>query len=88
MNEARFAMTTGRSEPKGDRLDALRRKYAYLPDLLAVRAFLYEREKNLERARETVEIAMLMTLEPRLKEGFRRRLESYRAGKIPPPPGG
>ncbi len=88
MNEARFAMTTGRSEPKGDQLDALRRKYAYLPDLLAVRAFLYEREKNLDRARETVEIALLMTLEPRLKEGFRQRLEAYRAGKIPPPPGG
>jgi tetratricopeptide (TPR) repeat protein len=88
MNEARFAMTTGRSEPKGDRLDALRAKYAYLPDLLAVRALLYERQKNLERARETVEIALLMTLEPRLKEGFQRRLEAYRAGKIPPPHGG
>jgi tetratricopeptide (TPR) repeat protein len=88
MNEIRFALTTGRAEPEGTKLDVLRRKYGYLPDLLAVRAFLYEREKNLERARETIEIALLMTLQPRIREGFRKRLDTYpKEPPAAPPPG-
>ncbi|MDP3938501.1 MAG: hypothetical protein Q8R92_10245, partial [Deltaproteobacteria bacterium] len=86
MNEVRFAMTTGRAEPTGERLDELGRTYNYLPDLLAVRAVLYERMKDMQRAQETIEIALLMTLNREVREMFEKRVEIYKSGKVPPSP--
>jgi tetratricopeptide (TPR) repeat protein len=86
VNEIRFAMTTGRDKPTGEKLDGLRRSYPYLPDVFAVRALLYERKKDLEDAKETIEMALLMTLDDDQRLAFQKRLESYKKGTIPPPP--
>ena len=86
VNEVRFAMTTGRNKPTGEKLDEMRKAYPYLPDVFAVRALLYERKKDLENARETIEIALLMTLSEEMKDAFQKRLESYKKGVVPPPP--
>ncbi len=86
MNEVRFAMTTGRAEVTGKRLDKLGRTYNYLPDLLMVRAILYEQIKDLKRAEETIEIALLMTLNREVREMFEKRVAIYKSGKVPPSP--
>lgn len=86
MNEARYAITTGREKPTGARLNQIARTYDYLPDLLAVRAMLYERQKDLEKAGETLRIALLMNLNREVRKAFEKRLKIYESGKIPPSP--
>jgi tetratricopeptide (TPR) repeat protein len=86
LNEIRFAMTTKREKPTGQKLDEIALKYSYLPDVFAVRAILFERKKDLEGAREAVEIALLMNLDETKKAAFKSRLEAYKKGVIPPPP--
>jgi Tfp pilus assembly protein PilF len=86
MNEIRFALTTKRSEPNGDRLNSLIKTIPYLHDVLAVRTLLYERMEDLERAEETVRIALLMNMETAKKEAFEKRLDAYKRGEIPSAP--
>jgi Tfp pilus assembly protein PilF len=85
LNEIRFAMTTKREKPTGQKLDEIALKYNYLPDVFAVRALLFERKKDLQGAREAVEIALLMNLDEAKKAAFQSRLEAYKKGVIPPP---
>lgn len=85
-NEIRFAMTTKREEPNGAKLDAMIKDVPFLPDVFAVRAILFERKKDLEGAKETIEIVLLMSLDSDKRASFKARLDAYQKGEIPPPP--
>ena len=87
-NEIRFAMTTGREKASGVKLDGMIKDYPYLPDVFAVRAILYERMKDLDGAKETIEMVLLMSLDSDKRAAFQARLDAYKKGAIPPPPPG
>ncbi|MFQ5457785.1 MAG: tetratricopeptide repeat protein [Myxococcota bacterium] len=86
MNEIRFAIATKRTEPKGDRLDALSATLPYLLDALAVRIVLYERMGDLKSAEEVATAALLMNIDTSKKEAFKQRLAYYKRGETPPSP--